>query len=699
MKPRAFAYLALFLLLAGQVYAQVDRTKKPAPGPAPKASFPAYAEATLENGLKVFVIENHSQPIVTFSLVIKSGAEFDGAHAGLSSFTADLLTAGTTTRDKLAFAREADLLGLSIGAAAGEDRISISGSGLKKHMPKLLELMTDALQHPLFPQTEIDKSKKQALSGLEAAKKSPDNMMERLTGVAGYSGHPYARFQTERDIEGITQEEIAAFHRTYFIPNNSSIAIVGDVTMKEILPVLKSVFGGWKKGTVPASTFPAPAPIKGRSVKLVDLGSTQTQSAISVITSGVRRDDPDFIALMLMNSILGGGFSGRLFQNLREQHAYTYGAYSSFDARRLAGIWAASASVRRAATDSAFTEIIREMDIMRTQPVSDSTLGMHKQYMTGQFLLSLESPATVAQRVQNIDLYGLPKDYYRTYVSRLMAVTAADLQRLARKYLDTENVTFAVVGDAAAVRTPLSAFGPVENLDTDMQPVKPSQDLPVDIDAVTLLTKHFAATGGADKLSAVKDRTTEGDVVLTFGPQKLDGSMQQADKAPDKTWQRMVFVMQGQTFESEQWCDGKTVVSVEPMQGPKTLEGEELAKALEDAQFNELLRWKDLGYTATVTAKRKTNASTLYILELKKKHGTDIYMFDASTFLLQAKQTTQKTPQGDQLLQTTFGDFKPVDGVMLPHSMTLDAGQMRMAITVTSYKQNTGVDDEIFRKK
>jgi zinc protease len=699
MKFRISVIVALSLLFTAQVFAQIDRSKQPTPGPAPKASFPAFAEAKLDNGLKVFVIENHSQPVITFRLLIKSGSEFDGAHSGIASFVTDLLTSGTASRDKLAFAREEDLLGLSIGASAGDDMMSLSGSGLKKHMPKLLELMTDALLHPTFPQAELDKVKKQALSGLESTKKDPDAVMSRLSITSCFEGHPYARFQTERDVEATTQEELVRFHQTYFVPNNASIAIVGDVTMKEILPVLKKYFGTWKKGEVPTASFPTPPAMKGTSVRLVDLGATQTQSAIAVLTTAVPRNDPDFIALQLMNSIIGGGFSGRLFQNLREQHAFTYGAYSNFDARKMAGSWSASANVRRAATDSAFTEILREMAIMRNETVTDSTLTMHKQYLSGQFLLSLESPATVAQRVQFIDLYNLPKDYYRTYVSSLMRVTAADLQRLARKYLDAKNATFAVVGDASAISAKLQTFGSVQQVDTDMQPVKPSQDLPVDIDAEALITKHIAATGGADKLAAIRDRTTEGDVELAFGPQKLDGSMQQIDKAPNKTWQKMVFMMQGQTFETEQWCNGTTVVSIEPMQEAKTLEGDELAKALEDAQFNELLRWKELGYSATVTAKRKMGDATLYILEMKKQHGVDVFLINAGTYLLQAKQTTQTSPQGEQMLQTTFADYRPVDGVMLPHSMTLDAGQMRMAITVTSYKQNTGVDDGVFLKK
>ena len=295
MKTHSLVLPIVFaVFVATTALAQVDRTKKPAPGPAPKSAFPAYHETSLKNGLKVFIVEDSEQPLVTFRVLIKSGSENDSkAKSGIASITADLLTKGTTTRNALAFAKEADFLGIGIGASAADDVMSVSGSGLKKHMAKLLELMTDALYHPTFPADELEKTKKQILSGLTVNKKSPGEISSRLEITMGFNRHPYSNFETETTVSAIAREDLESFHKQFFLPNNSSIAIVGDVTPKEIIPVLEKYFGIWKEGSIVTPEFPDPMPIKGATVHLVDLGSTQTQTTLSLVTTAVKqRDSP-----------------------------------------------------------------------------------------------------------------------------------------------------------------------------------------------------------------------------------------------------------------------------------------------------------------------------------------------------------------------------------------------------------------------
>ncbi|MDX9758714.1 MAG: insulinase family protein [Bacteroidota bacterium] len=700
---RFFTLLALLLFVGASAHAQIDRSKKPAPGPAPKVSFPEFHETTLDNGLKVFIISNHAQPVVTFRLLVKSGSEYDGEVSGIANAVTDLLTSGTTTRDMLAFAREEDQLGLSIGAAAADDQMSVSGSGLKKHMDKLLTLMTDALYNPTFPQEELDKLKKQSLSGLQTVKRSPDEVMERLKLTVGYAPHPYANFGTEEDVERTTREALVQFHKTYFIPNNASLAIVGDVTPKEILPVVKKYFGRWKKGTLPTNTFPKPRPINGRTVHLVDLGKTQSQTSITAMVTGIERRDADYLSATLMNSIIGGGFSGRLFANLREKHGFTYGAYSSFEARRSAGVWAASADVRRIATDSAFTQILLEMERMRNEAVDGETLDMHKQYAAGRFLLGLENPSTVATMVQNIDLYGLPKDYYRTYVSNIMKLTPADLQRTARTYFTPENIALLAVGDASVIREPLSALGDVHMYDTDMNPVAATTSYAVDIDGPTLLEKYITAMGGRAVLEKTTTRITEGNVTMSFGPASAEGTMKQIGKAPNKRYQLLTFAVDmgggPQIMEVEEWVNGEQAWQRQPMQQTVEITGDELAQTLEEDRFNGLLYWKELGFVPTVTAKKDMNGTVVYVLDIKKKHGNDELYIDASNYLLVGKSESSETPQGPVVSTTTVGDYRPVDGIMLPHAMTVENPGMTMKMTITSYTHNVDVADEQFSPK
>ncbi|MBR9974541.1 MAG: insulinase family protein [Bacteroidetes bacterium] len=704
MKSFRFLLLSALLLFVGaQLHAQIDRSKKPEPGPAPKASFPDYNETTLDNGLKVFVVTNTAQPVVTFRLLVKSGSEYDGDVSGIASSVTELLTAGTTTRSKLQFAQEEDQLGLSIGAGAADDQMSLSGSGLKKNMDKLLALMTDALYNPTFPEDELDKMKKQSLSGLKTVKRDPDAVMGRLQITVGYAPHPYSHFGIEEDVENTTRSALVDFHEKYFIPNNASLAIVGDVTLKEILPVIKKYFGSWKKGTLPSDNFPKPAGIDGRTVHLVDLGKTQTQTAITAQVTGIERRNPDYIPASVMNSIIGGGFSGRLFANLREKHGFTYGAYSTFEPRKSTGLWQASASVRRVATDSAFTQILLEMERMRNEPIDEETLDMHKQYAAGRFLLGLESASSIATMVQNIFLYNLPKDYYKTYVSNLMKVTPNDIQNIARKYLTTDRIAFLAVGDASVIREPLSALGEVRMYDTDMNPVSAAQSFAVDIDGPTLMEKSIEALGGRATLEKITSRVTEGDVSISFGPATAEGSLKEMEKAPNKKYQLLTLSIDmgggAQIMESEQWVNGEKAWSRQPMQPTAELAGDELAKTLESEQFNSLLRWKELGYQPTVTEKKEINGKVVYVLQLKKKFDSEELHIDAERFLLVGKVQTAETPQGPMSSTTTIGDYRQVDGLMLPFSITVENPGMNMKATITSYKHNTDIDDAQFKPK
>ncbi|MFA6233334.1 MAG: insulinase family protein [Bacteroidota bacterium] len=697
---RMFMVFALLLLVGGQLEAQIDRSKKPAPGPAPKASFPDFYETTLDNGLKVLVITNDAEPVVTFRLLIKSGSENDGDVSGIASSVTELLTTGTTTRSSLQFAQEADALGLGIGAGAADDQMSVSGAGLKKHMDKLLTLMTDALYNPTFPQDELDKQKKQSLSGLKTVKRNPDEVMSRLQITIGYAPHPYSNFGTEEDVERTTRDALVAFHKTYFIPNNASLAIVGDVTPKEILPIVKKYFGNWKKGTVPVDNFPKPPRITGRQVHLVDLGKTQSQTSIAVQVTGFARSDPDYIAFGLMNSVIGGGFSGRLFANLREKRGFTYGAYSDMESRKSAGLWQATADVRRIATDSAFTEIIREMDRMRNEKVDDETLDMHKQYAAGRFLLSLESPSNIATMVQNIDLYGLPKDYYKSYVKNMMKIGADDVQAIAKKYLSTDNVAFLAVGDASVIREPLAALGEVHMYDTDIKPVSATKSFEVDIDGPTLLEKNIEAMGGRTVLGKLTSRITEGDVTISFGPASAEGTIKEIEKTPNKKYQLLTLSIDmgngAQIMESEQWVNGERVFVRQPMQPTTELTGEDLAKTLESEQFNSILRWKELGFEPTVTEKKEMDGKVVYVLNLKKKHSVEEMYIDAENYLSVGKSETEETPQGPVSSTTRYSDFRSVDGIMLPFTYEVENPGMTLKATLTSYTHNSDIDDAQF---
>ncbi len=470
------ALAALLLCAAPALRADIDRAHPPAPGPEPAASFPDYQVRVLPNGLKIFVVENHEQPTVTFRLLVKSGDAADPAgRPGVADTTASLLNRGTKTRTAAEFAEETDFIGASVEAGSGEDSISLSASGLSKDLPKLLELFADAALHPVFPEDQLDRQKKQAISSLVEGKQRPGTLSAKLRGKLIYgSGHPYGAYATEASIAGITREDLVKFHAGYFSPDNATLAVVGDVRTDDVVPALAKAFEGWQVAPSDAARDqplpPFPEAPKGVSVHLVDRPGS-VQSNILVCRRAVERDNPDVVELGVLNSVLGGGASGRLFQNLRERHGYTYGSSSGFSTNRYGGMFSASAEVRNAVTVPAVEEMFNEIRRIDAEPVADSELGMQRRYLAGSYLLSLESPARTAQRVQEIDLYKLPADYYKTYATRVGKTTPEEVKALADKYLGGDGWFVVVVGEAKEIKAPLEKLGPVTVYDTDLKPV------------------------------------------------------------------------------------------------------------------------------------------------------------------------------------------------------------------------------------
>ena len=460
--------------------ADIDRTHPPKPGPEPAASFPDYQQRVLPNGLKVFIVESHKEPTVTFRLLIKNGDASDPAgRSGIADATASLLNRGTAKRTAAEFAEETDFIGASVEAGSGTDAINLSASGLAKDLPKLLDLFSDAALHPAFPEAELAKQKLQSLSALAESRQQPATLASRLRGKLVYgSDNPYGAYPTEASISGIQRADLVRFHGQYFSPDNATLAVVGDVKTDDVMAAVARAFENWKVAASDSATEKGqptfPDPPKGIRVNLVDRPGS-VQSSVLVCRRGVARNAPDVPEIGVLNAILGGGASGRLFQNLREQHGYTYGSSSSFSMNRYGGLFSASAEVRNAVTLPAAQEIFNEIRRIDTEPVPEPDLDRQRNYLAGSYLLSLESPARTAQRVQEIDLYNLPMDYYKTYAARVDKTSAEEVRSLADKYLGGDGWTVVVVGEAKEIKTSLEKLGPVTVYDTDLK-AEPTAD-------------------------------------------------------------------------------------------------------------------------------------------------------------------------------------------------------------------------------
>ncbi|HSD47863.1 MAG TPA: pitrilysin family protein [Pyrinomonadaceae bacterium] len=467
----------------GPAPAQQQQTTKGAvvKGKAPvnkevlKVKLPRAEEAKLSNGLQVVLLRSTKVPTFNMQMVVLSGGLSDPAdYHGLASFTAALLREGTKTRASKDIAEQVDALGATLGAGSGFSSMTtnVNTAGLVENFDQTLELFADVVRNPTFPQAEVERYKTRTLAQLQLQRSIPQFLAQEQFNRAIYgTSHPASIVvPPAQSLKKLSSKDLADFHAKHYRPNNAILAIVGDVTMKEIMPKLEKAFGDWPKGDVQAAVIP-PAPAQGESrIYLIDRpGSVQT--VLQLGTLGIERTSPDYFAVLLADRVLGGGPSGRLFLNLREAKGYTYGAYSGFGGSKFRGTWISSSEVRTDVTDGAMKEFMYELNRLRDETVPANELENAKRAIVGSFALSLEQPQSLLQNIITQKLYNLPVDYWDTYPQKVSAITADDVQRVAKKYLDLGHLQVVAVGDASKAREVLSKYGKVEVFDADGKPV------------------------------------------------------------------------------------------------------------------------------------------------------------------------------------------------------------------------------------
>lgn len=667
---RLYFILSIFLTTAIAVAQPLDRSKRPEPGKAREIKIGSYESFTLENGLKVFVVENRKLPRVSISMVLDYDPIMEGKKAGFVDLSGQMLKRGTTNRTKSQLDNEIDFMGASLSMSATGG----FASGLSKHFDKLAELMSDVVMNPSFPEDEFAKIMKQAKSGMEAAKDQPSFMMGNLEATKLYGKlHPYGEVETETTLDAITLEDCKKFHATYFKPNVAYMAIVGDISAKDAEAIIKKYFSKWAAGEVPAAEYPAPAAPKATTVSLVNRDAS-VQSNIQIAnTYQLKPGDPDAIGLSLATSILGGGSLGRLFLNLREDKAYTYGAYASAGTDPLVANFSATAEVRNAVTDSAIAEILSEIRKMQEELVPAQELQNAKNYLSGNFGLSLENPQTIARFAINTARYNLPKDYYQNYLKTLNALSAEDLQAIAKKYYALDNTNILVVGKASEIANGLEAFGPVQYYDIYGKKTEaPNLPIPDGLTAEIVLDKYIQAIGGTKALKKVKtlDQTFTGElpgqeISLDMRLRKINGQamMQELSVAGMGTVQKMQF-------------DG-TKARVSSMQGKQDLEGDDLKNlSLETYVFKVTAFGPKSPYTTTLERVAMVNGQPANVIAVTKGEEKVITLyFDQTSGLLVREEATAKGPQGDEVTTVTnISDYREVGKLKVPHTMTIDLG-------------------------
>jgi len=454
----------------------VDRTKPPAPKPAPSVTLPEIQKVKLSNGLQVWLVEHHELPTVAFNLVIQAGSDHDPvAQPGLASMTADVLDEGTKTRTSLEISEAMSSIGASFGASSSWDGSFLTLNTLTKHLQKALEVYTDVLTNPVFPQKEFERLRKQRLTMLLQQRDQPVAIANNSYARILYGdAHPYGNNPSgsESSLKALNRDDLAKFYETYYRPNNSTLIVVGDVKMDQITSLLEKALEGWKSGEIPAMTIPDPKPVEKMRVYLIDKPGAP-QSEIRVGYPALARSTPDYFPVTVMNRMLGGQFTSRINLNLREKHGYTYGATSMFRFQKGVGPFQAQGGIVTEKTDSAIAECMNEIRLMHDKGMTSDELDFVKKGLVGNFALSFETPSQIAGALQNIVLYGLPDDYYQHYLQNIENVSLDEANRAAQKYLDASHMDIVVVGDLSKIRSGIQALhlGDVILCDLDGKPL------------------------------------------------------------------------------------------------------------------------------------------------------------------------------------------------------------------------------------
>ena len=413
------------------------------------AAEPIGKRIVLKNGMILLLSEKHTIPMVTINMAVKAGSTAEPAtRPGLASLTASMLMQGTKKRTATQISREIDFIGGSLSVSGGDDFASSGLRVLKKDIRIGLDLLSDVLMNPAFDQKEIDRKVKEALAEIQRQKEEPETIASEAFAKAVFGKHPYGITSDEVGafLPKLARQDLLEFFRKHYGPNNTIIAVVGDVKEKEIIALLNGYFKDWKRAEQPVQ--PSPVPPKVDRTTVLKLEKNITQANIVMGRIGISRQDPDYYAVSIMNYILGGGgFTSRLMDNIRDNRGLAYDVHSMFSAQKEPGAFSVRIQTKNESANEVISETLKEIGRIRSEPVSEKELADAKAYLTGSFALRMDTSAKIAGILTSIEIYNLGLDYPQKYPAIIQAVTREDLLRVAKKYLDPDRMVIVVVAN------------------------------------------------------------------------------------------------------------------------------------------------------------------------------------------------------------------------------------------------------------
>ena len=676
------------IFFIGLSNAQIDRSKRPVPGPAPTINLATPQSFSLDNGMKLMVVRNTKLPRVRIQLLIDNPLYAAEDKAGVESILAAMLGNGTTSISKDAFNEEVDFLGAGINFGSQNG----FANSLSKYFERVFELFADAAINPLLVEEEFKSEKDKLLEALKNNERDVSTVSRQVSSALLYGrNHPKGEFTTIETVENITLADVRNYYDNFFSPENAYLIVIGDVEISKAEALANLHFANWPRKGVKRVSYSDPQDVQYTQINFVDMpNAVQSELVVQNIVN-LKMSDPDYYAVLIANNILGGDFNSYLNMNLREDKGWTYGARSSTGAGKHVTSFNASTSVRNAVTDSAVVEMLGEIRNIRENLVDHDKLALAKAKFTGDFVLALERPETIARYALNIETQNLPKDFYENYLRKINAVTAQDVKRVANKYYLVENARVVVVGKGSEV---LEGLKKIDRGDGTMMPVRyfdrygneveaPNYNIEIDpsVTAETVLNKYITAIGGKSKLQPVKSVfTTAGATVqgMQLGMEMKvtnDNKLSQAVLMGGMALQKTVF-------------NGETGYSV--TQGQRADLDEKQIKGYKASAypFPELKPGE-----ISLNGIENVNGSNAYAVAFGKNR---VSFYDMVTGLKVKDENTIEMNGTEMKTAVYYNEYKEVNGIKFPHTMTISAGPQELNFEVSEIKINEGVSEEDF---
>lgn len=677
--------IALFIGLSAS--AQIDRSQQPKPGPDPVIQLGEPVKFTLKNGLTVMIVENNKLPRVSASLNIDNPPIVEGSKAGVSQLTGALMGKGSLNQDKDSFYEEVDFMGASIGFGSQ----SASASSLSRYFGRVLEMMADAALNPNFTEEEFVKERDILLDGIKSEEKSVTTAARRVESLLAYGvNHPYGEFISKESVERVSLEDVKQFYQTYFHPNNAYLVIVGDINVKAVKKQIKKFFKDWKPGADIISNTPMVENASNTQIEFVDMpNAVQTEVTVQNTVS-LKKKDPDYFPLLLANAILGGGGEARLFLNLREDKGYTYGSYSRMGNNKYTEArFRATASVRNTVADSSVVEILKEVDRIRTEQVSEEELRRAKAKYIGSFVRAVERPGTIASYAYEIETENLPKDFYTNYLSSISSVTQADIQRVAQKYFLVDRARVVVTGKATEVLENLEKVQfngqklSVNYYDKYGNSIdRPSAfELPEGVTAGTILQSYIDAIGGQSLIESINTLSVayQGNIMGNVIEAKTISTSEDQTQLISMGGNVMATVYVGQEDAYIEQMGNK-------MDMPSEM-AEEIRSSLGIVSELSLLNDENL----EVTGLDEIDGEKAYAVTNKGGPSTSTSYFSVESGL-KLKQVSVVEDMGQtQTQEQIFGEYKSFGGLQLPTVSSIPLGPQTIEVTLSAVEINGNV--------